>query len=87
MYSALILRQIDQRLVSSFHAYPLRPFSSGCRRRPYRRVGVLLRKELQLPCSRERHLLVKLGADSQHWLDELSKIKLPARVYGLDHHW
>lgn len=75
--------KVDEQVVSSFHPYPLRDFSNARTRRPYRRVGVLLRKELQMERSQEAHLLVRMADKNKHWLEELAKIRLPAKVYGL----
>ncbi len=79
----ILTPKVDEQLVSSFHHYPLRDFSSIRARRPYKRLGVLLRKELQTERHQESHLLVRMADKNKHWLEELAKLRVPAKIYGL----
>ncbi len=74
---------VDEQLVSSFYPNLVSSQRQIPHRRPHRRIGVLLRKELQNTCSQQSHLLVKVAKHNMHWLKELGKIDVPAKIYGL----
>ncbi len=82
MSSRVYCPPVDLHVVSSFHSYPARQRGNDLAQN-YRRVGVLLRSELQQQTAKEKHLLVKFASQgNEDWLRTLFNARIPARVYG-----